>query len=147
VPYPYPKTTIVLGSADEEYPMMVNDGSNIGSSSAKALPENAFTGFVARTRSCTAGSRSTWASTRSGIPFMDEGWTTAFEYLRNREVLGVPKKPTRCSRISGRGQGRAGRCVGLMTCRSITPHDSLWGQSADLWHSTSTGRPRSATWR
>jgi len=31
---------------------------------------------------------------------MDEGWTTAFEYLRNREVLGVPT-PTRSSSRSG----------------------------------------------
>ena len=23
-------------------------------------------------------------------PFMDEGWTTAFEYLRNRYALGAP---------------------------------------------------------
>jgi len=70
---PYPKTTIVLGSADEEYPMMVNDSSNVGSAYAATLPENAFTGFVPRTRSCTAGSRSTRASTRSAI----RSWTRA----------------------------------------------------------------------
>src|SRR5690606_5457505 len=47
VPYPYPKTTIVLGSADEEYPMMVNDGSNLGNAYAARLGGTAFTDFVA----------------------------------------------------------------------------------------------------
>jgi hypothetical protein len=46
VPYPYPKTTIVLGSADEEYPMMVNDASNLPDPYAGKLPENAYTEFV-----------------------------------------------------------------------------------------------------
>ena len=126
VPYPYPKTTIVLGSADEEYPMMVNDGSNIGSSSAKALPEDAFTGFVAAHEILHS-----WFPFYMGInekryPFMDEGWTTAFEYLRNREVLGVPSADKLFQDF---------RVIGLVTPTSgyelpiITPHDSLWGQT------------------
>ncbi len=89
VPYPYPKTTIVLGSADEEYPMMVNDGSNLGNAYAAKLGGTAFTDFVAAHEILH-----TWFPFYMGInekryPFMDEGWTTAFEYLRNRDALGA----------------------------------------------------------
>jgi hypothetical protein len=67
------KPTIVLGSADEEYPMMVNDSSNLGSAYAAALPENAFTGFVAAHEILHS-----WFPFYMGInekryPFMDEG--------------------------------------------------------------------------
>ncbi|MEF8754238.1 MAG: M1 family metallopeptidase [Accumulibacter sp.] len=127
VPYPYPKTTIVLGSADEEYPMMVNDGSNVGTYYAKALPQNAFTGFVAAHEILHS-----WFPFYMGInekryPFMDEGWTTAFEYLRNREVMGEPAadmlfKAFRSSPLA--------LPLSSMDLPIITPHDALWGQSA-----------------
>jgi hypothetical protein len=128
VPYPYPKTTIVLGSADEEYPMMVNDGSNIGNPSAARLPDNAFTGFVA-----THEILHSWFPFFMGInekryPFMDEGWTTTFEYLRNREVLGVPVADQlfKDFRVNGPGwpQPSSGNELPI-----ITPHDSLFGQT------------------
>lgn len=128
VPYPYPKTTIILGGADEEYPMMVNDGSNIGSPEAASLPENAFTGFVA-----THEILHSWFPFYMGInekryPFMDEGWTTAFEYLRNREVLGVEKadalfKDFRVVKV-GWPEAASGNDIPV-----ITPHDSLFGQA------------------
>lgn len=127
VPYPYPKTTIVLGSADEEYPMMVNDGSNVGTYYAKALPQNAFTGFVAAHEILHS-----WFPFYMGInekryPFMEEGWTTAFEYLRNREVMGVPAadmlfKAFRSSPLA--------LPLSSMDLPIITPHDALWSQSA-----------------
>lgn len=126
VPYPYPKTTIVLGSADEEYPMMVNDGSNLGNAYAATLPENAYTGFVA-----THELLHSWFPFYMGInekryPFMDEGWTTAFEYLRNREVLGTAAadklfKDFRSAALATPLSG--------MDLPIITPHDSLWGQT------------------
>ena len=126
VPYPYPKTTVVLGSADEEYPMMVNDSSNLENGYAKTLPEYAFTGCVAAHEILHS-----WFPFYMGInekryPFMDEGWTTAFEYLRNREVLGVPSADKLFQDF---------RVIGLVTPTSgyelpiITPHDSLWGQT------------------
>ena len=131
VPYPYPKTTIVLGSADEEYPMMVNDGSNLGNPTAASLPENAFTGFVA-----THEILHSWFPFYMGInekryPFMDEGWTTAFEYLRNRDVLGVPTadalfKSFRANPLTTPGSG--------FDLPIITPHDSLWGQTPIFAH-------------
>lgn len=129
VPYPYPKTTIVLGSADEEYPMMVNDSSNVGSADAAKLPENAFTGFVA-----THEILHTWFPFYMGInekryAFMDEGWTTAFEYLRNREVLGVEAadslfKDMRVVRVGWSLETSGGDLP------VVTPHDSLFGQVA-----------------
>jgi hypothetical protein len=126
VPYPYPKTTIVLGNADEEYPMMVNDGSNLGSPYAAKLPENAFTGFVAAHELLHS-----WFPFYMGInekryPFMDEGWTTAFEYLRNREVLGVPAADGlfKDFRVAGWAAPSSGYELPI-----ITPHDSLWGQT------------------
>ena len=127
VPYPYPKTTIVLGSADEEYPMMVNDGSNLGSPFAATLPENAFTGFVAAHELLHS-----WFPFYMGInekryPFMDEGWTTAFEYLRNREVLGVP---TADGLFKDFRSAVAGHCrLSSYDLPIITPHDALFGQS------------------
>jgi hypothetical protein len=126
VPYPYPKTTIVLGSADEEYPMMVNDGSNLGSAYAATMPENAYTGFVV-----THELLHSWFPFYMGInekryPFMDEGWTTAFEYLRNREVLG-PKiadalfKAFRTAPLA--------LPLSSMDLPIIMPHDALWAQA------------------
>ncbi|WP_408590178.1 M1 family metallopeptidase [Novosphingobium sp.] len=129
VPYPYPKTTIVLGSADEEYPMMVNDSSNLGSPEAAKLPENVFTGFVAAHEILHS-----WFPFYMGInekryPFMDEGWTTAFEYLRNRDVLGVPAADAlfREFRVNRVGWAATNFANDLPI---ITPHDSLFGQSS-----------------
>ena len=128
VPYPYPKTTIFLGSADEEYPMMVNDGSNVGSSEAAEYPENAFTGFVA-----THELLHSWFPFYMGInekryPFMDEGMTTAFEYLRNREVLGqaAADKLFKYMRVDRVGWKEATSGNELPV---ITPYDSLSGQT------------------
>jgi len=79
VPYPYPKTTIVQGEADMEYPMMVNDGST---------QDLDFSRFVAEHEIAH-----TWFPFYMGINetrfgFMDEGWTTAFEYLISQADLG-----------------------------------------------------------
>ena len=131
VPYPYPKTTIVLGSADEEYPMMVNDSSNVGSVWAAELPENAFTGFVAAHEILHS-----WFPFYMGInekryPFMDEGWTTAFEYLRNREVMDVTVADTLFKAF------RAAPLVPALTSYElpiITPHDALWAQAPVFGH-------------
>jgi hypothetical protein len=78
-PYPYPKTTIVQGFADMEYPMMVNDATT---------PDLNFSRFVAEHEIAH-----TWFPFYMGINetrygFMDEGWTTAFEYLISQADLG-----------------------------------------------------------
>ena len=128
VPYPYPKTTIFLGSADEEYPMMVNDASNLGNPEATKLGGNAFTEFVAAHEILHS-----WFPFYMGInekryPFMDEGWTTAFEYLRNREVLGAKAsddlfRDFRINRV-GWTSPSSGNELPI-----ITPHDSLYGHT------------------
>jgi len=109
--------------------MMVNDGSNIGTEEAARLPENAFTGFVAAHEILHS-----WFPFYMGInekryPFMDEGWTTAFEYLRNREVLGVKAADDllRHFRVELVQWPTAGSGSELPI---ITPHDSLFAQSA-----------------
>ena len=78
-PYPYEKTTVVQGYADMEYPMMVNDGST---------PDTTFSRFVAEHEIAH-----TWFPFHMGINetrygFMDEGWATALEFLRNEAKMG-----------------------------------------------------------
>ena len=127
VPYPYPKTTIVLGNADEEYPMMVNDGSNLTSGYAAKLGGTVFTDFVAAHELLH-----TWFPFYMGVnekryPFMDEGWTTAFEYLRNRDALGGATADSvfKDFRVAGWGTPSSGYELPI-----VTPHDSMWGQSS-----------------
>src|SRR5579871_1688675 len=79
VPYPFPKTTIVQGYADMEYPMMVNDNTN---------SDPIFSRFVVEHEIAH-----TWFPFYMGINetrygFMDEGWATTFELLIGREDLG-----------------------------------------------------------
>lgn len=79
VPYPYPKTTIVQGFADMEYPMMVNDATT---------QDLNFSRFVAEHEIAH-----TWFPFYMGINetrygFMDEGWATALEYLISQADLG-----------------------------------------------------------
>jgi hypothetical protein len=56
VPYPYEKSTTFLGTADMEYPMMVNDNSNADTTFSRFVAEHE----IAHTRI----SPSTWGSTR-----------------------------------------------------------------------------------
>ncbi|GAB3948114.1 M1 family metallopeptidase [Spirosoma harenae] len=82
IPYPYPKTTIVQGFADMEYPMMVNDSST---------PDLNFSRFVVEHEIAH-----TWFPFYMGINetrygFMDEGWATTFEYLIGQVDLGYEK--------------------------------------------------------
>ncbi|MBD2702155.1 M1 family metallopeptidase [Spirosoma sp. BT702] len=82
LPYPYPKTMLVQGFADMEYPMMVNDSST---------PDLEFSRFVAEHEIAH-----TWFPFYMGVNetrygFMDEGWTTAFEYLIGQSDLGNEK--------------------------------------------------------
>ncbi|UHG89287.1 M1 family metallopeptidase [Spirosoma oryzicola] len=80
IPYPYPKTTIVQGFADMEYPMMVNDATT---------DDLNFSRFVAEHEIAH-----TWFPFYMGINetrygFMDEGWVTALEYLISQADLGT----------------------------------------------------------
>ncbi|HVM90151.1 MAG TPA: M1 family metallopeptidase [Puia sp.] len=82
VPYPFPKTTIVQGFADMEYPMMVNDNTT---------PDLDFSRFVVEHEIAH-----TWFPFYMGINetkygFMDEGWATTFELLIGRADVGEEK--------------------------------------------------------
>lgn len=79
VPYPYPKTTLVQGFADMEYPMMVNDNSHADPDVSRLVAEHEIA--------------HTWFPFYMGINetrygFMDEGWVTAFEHLITKADLG-----------------------------------------------------------
>ncbi len=82
VAYPFPKTTVFQGYADMEYPMMVNDNTEEDPIFARFVVEHELA--------------HTWFPFYMGINehrygFMDEGWTTAFEYLIGKVDLGEDK--------------------------------------------------------
>ncbi len=94
VPYPYPKTTIVQGFADMEYPMMVNDGTTTDLNFSRFVAEHEIA--------------HTWFPFYMGINetrygFMDEGWATAFEYVISQADLGNDQaaKNFRMFRVNG----------------------------------------------
>jgi hypothetical protein len=60
-------------------------------------------------------------------PFMDEGWTTAFEYLRNREALGAEGADMlfKAFRVAGWGTPSSSYELPI-----VTPHDAMWGFSS-----------------
>jgi len=79
IAYPFPKTTIVQGYADMEYPMMVNDNTNEDTTFSRFVVEHEIS--------------HTWFPFYMGINehrygFMDEGWATTFELLIGREDMG-----------------------------------------------------------
>ena len=79
VPYPFPKTTIVQGYADMEYPMMVNDGTN---------EDPMFSRFVVEHEIAHSWFPFYMGINETKYGFMDEGWATTFELLIGREDLG-----------------------------------------------------------
>ena len=82
IPYPYEKTTIVQGSADMEYPMMVNDGSNA---------DTVITRFIAEHEIAHTYMPFYMGINETRYGFMDEGWATTFEYFIGTADLGQPK--------------------------------------------------------
>ena len=82
VPYPFPKTTIVQGYADMEYPMMVNDGTN---------EDPQFSRFVVEHEIAHSWFPFYMGINETRYGFMDEGWATTFELLIGREDLGKEK--------------------------------------------------------
>jgi hypothetical protein len=79
VPYPYEKSTIVQGSADMEYPMMVNDGST---------PDTTFSKFVAEHEIAHTYFPFYMGVDETRYGFMDEGWATTLEYLIGQADVG-----------------------------------------------------------
>jgi len=85
VPYPYEKTTIVHGSADMEYPMMVNDGSNT---------DTTFSRFVVEHEIAHTYFPFYMGINETRYGFMDEGWATTFEYLIGVADMGREHEDT-----------------------------------------------------
>ncbi|MCB0197335.1 MAG: M1 family metallopeptidase [Anaerolineae bacterium] len=114
VPYPYSKTTIIRGGADEEYPMMAND-----SSEPEDLP---YVRFVAAHELLHS-----WFPFYMGIderryPMLDEGWVTAFEHLINTRDMGAADATTNFYEF------RIERFMGASASRDIpiiTPLDAM----------------------
>jgi hypothetical protein len=82
VPYPYEKTTVVQGFAGMEYPMMAND---------ESYPDTLFSRFVAEHEIAHSYFPFYMGINETRYPFMDEGMTTATEYLLNVANLGRQK--------------------------------------------------------
>jgi hypothetical protein len=82
VPYPFPKTTIVQGYADMEYPMMVND---------ETTPDPVFSRFVSEHEIAHTWFPFYMGINESSYAFMDEGWATTLEYLIGQSDLGKEK--------------------------------------------------------
>lgn len=117
VPYPYQKTTIFRGFAGMEYPMMVND---------ESYPDPNFARFVAEHEILH-----TWFPFYMGINeqrygFMDEGWTTAFEYLIGTADLGKETADTMYKQF--RVSGWINRPAADADLPIINPGDAATGQ-------------------
>lgn len=82
IPYPFEKTTIFQGYAGMEYPMMAND---------ETYPDTLFSRFVADHEIAHSYMPFYMGINETRYGFMDEGWATTFELLRNRQVMGVKK--------------------------------------------------------
>ena len=116
VPYPYSKSIVVRGFADMEYPMMANNSS---------FPNAVFARFVAEHEIFH-----TWFPFFMGINeqrygFMDEGWTTAFEYMANEANMGKQGAGNFFKQF--RVMGWALNPAGSSDLPIITPGDSLVG--------------------
>lgn len=81
VPWPYSHANVFVGGGDEEFPMLANDdaevtidGASLRIVAAHELLHNYFPFYM--------------GIDERRYPAMDEGWTTAFEYLFNLEDIG-----------------------------------------------------------
>ncbi|MEO6232469.1 MAG: M1 family metallopeptidase [Ferruginibacter sp.] len=79
VAYPFPKSTIIEGFADMEYPMMANDSKQ---------DDDVFQRFVAEHEVGHSYFPFYMGINEHRYGFMDEGWTTAFEYMIGTADLG-----------------------------------------------------------
>jgi hypothetical protein len=82
VPYPFPKTTVVQGYADMEYPMMVNDNTT---------NDPLFSRFVVEHEIAHSWFPFYMGINESRFAYMDEGWATTFELLIGRADIGMEK--------------------------------------------------------
>lgn len=139
VPYPYPKMTIFRGFADMEAPMMAND-----SSQTKDLQVGGVTVTAPEMQQYVATHEilHTYFPFFMGInerrySFMEEGWTTAFEYPFNVKLIGKERadamyKDRRVSTWNRLAGTNPGADIPIMT-----PEDSMTG---DVYATNKYGR-------
>ncbi len=82
VPYPFPKSTIIQGIADMEYPMMANDSPQ---------DDDGIQGFIAEHEIGHSYFPFYMGINEHRYGFMDEGWTTAFENMIGTADIGKEK--------------------------------------------------------
>ncbi|HEX6746797.1 MAG TPA: M1 family metallopeptidase [Longimicrobium sp.] len=114
VPYPYEKSTILLGTADMEYPMMVNDNS---------FPDTTFSRFVAEHEIAHTYMPFWMGINETRYGFMDEGWATTFEYLIGVADMGKEREDGFYRQF--RVQGWIGDPSPLEDLPIVTPEDVL----------------------
>ncbi|MBW8772153.1 MAG: M1 family metallopeptidase [Gemmatimonadetes bacterium] len=123
IPYPYEKSTIVQGSADMEYPMMVNDGSEA---------DTGFSRFVAEHEIAHTYMPFYMGINETRYAFMDEGWATTFEYLIGENDIGRARADTFYREF--RVADWIGDPSPLQDLPIITPEDAMaagsWGNNA-----------------
>jgi len=82
VPYPFPKSTIIQGFADMEYPMMANDSPQ---------DDDLMQRFIAEHEVGHSYFPFYMGINEHRYGFMDEGWTTAFENMIAQDDMGKEK--------------------------------------------------------
>ena len=82
VPYPFPKSTIIQGFADMEYPMMANDSPQ---------DDDVMQRFIAEHEVGHSYFPFYMGINEHRYGFMDEGWTTAFENMIGQADMGKEK--------------------------------------------------------
>ena len=85
IAYPFPKSTIIQGFADMEYPMMANDSPQ---------PDDVIQRFIAEHEVGHSYFPFYMGINEHRYGFMDEGWTTAFENLIGQADIGKEKANT-----------------------------------------------------
>jgi Peptidase family M1 domain len=85
VAYPFPKSTIIQGFADMEYPMMANDSPQ---------EDDNFQRFVAEHEIAHSYFPFYMGINEHRYGYMDEGWTTAFENMLAHADMGKEKANT-----------------------------------------------------
>jgi hypothetical protein len=119
VPWPYPKATVFVGGADEEYPMMANDGISFVQ---PGLPESYDAEMVAAHEVFHTWMPFLLGTDERRYPILDEGMTTALEYLFGVETIG--KEDMDAAYVAVRS-GYFAQPVPGVDLPAITPADAL----------------------
>jgi len=119
LPWPYPRSTIFVGGADEEYPMMAND-------SAEPPIPGLTVGYVAAHELMHQFFPFLMGINEQRYPILDEGWTTALDYLYNTQEM----PPGANDGVFGavRARSLTGKWSGV-EIPAITAADALRGSS------------------